>query len=147
MFENIHEGHLGMEKCKRRARVSLYWPGMNAVITDMTKSCSKCIQYRNQQANKPLQPHEIPIRARLGVNSILSIPINSISSIPIPHQIYQFQFNSKFINSHSVFSRLFYCLILFTMSRYSEYLLGIHTPSSLYSTQHCNRRNISEIKN
>ena len=42
---------------------------------------------------------------RYGVNSILSIPIplNFIRSIPIPHKIYQFQFNSnsKCINSNS----------------------------------------------
>jgi len=29
--------------------------------------------------------------------------------------------------------RLFFCLIFLTMSRYSEYLLGIHNPGSLYS--------------
>ena len=27
----IHEGHLGIEKCKRRARETLYWPNMNSV--------------------------------------------------------------------------------------------------------------------
>ena len=43
MLVKFHESHLGMEKCKRSARVSLYWPGMNAAVTDMTISCSKCI--------------------------------------------------------------------------------------------------------
>ena len=74
---------------------------------------------------------------RHGINSILSIPIplNSVWSIPIPPQIdqFQFNFNSKFFNSNSGFFRLFFCLILYTMSRYSENLLGIHNPSSLYS--------------
>ena len=49
----------------------------------------------------------------------------------------QFQFHLKFINSNSKFSNsLFsdsFSLINFTMSRYSMYLLGIHTPSSFYS--------------
>jgi len=70
-------------------------------------------------------------------NSILSIPIplNSICSIPIPHQIDQFQFNSNsnFINSNSDFFLILFWLILFTISRYYEYILGIPTPSSLYS--------------
>ena len=46
--------------------------------------------------------------------------VNSIWSIPIPHQIDQFQFNSNSI---------FY-LLLFT---FYEYLLGIPTQNSLYS--------------
>ena len=46
---------------------------------------------------------------------------NSTSNLSITIQFQNFQF------------RLFFCLIFFTMSRYSEYLLGIHTPSSLYS--------------
>jgi len=60
--------------------------------------------------------------------------VNSIWSISIPHQIYQFQLysNSKCINSIPFFLTLF-CLIHFTMSKYSEYLLRIPTPSSLYS--------------
>jgi len=45
---------------------------------------------------------------------------NSTSNLSIQIQFQNFQF--KF--------RLFVCLIFFTMSRYSEYLLGIHTPSS-----------------
>ena len=64
----------------------------------------------------------IYIYNRHGVNSILSIPIplNSIWSIPIPSQIYQFQFNSKMFNSNSGFIPTSFCLIIFTISRYSE---------------------------
>ena len=29
MLERIHQGHMGIEKSKRRARDVLYWPGMN----------------------------------------------------------------------------------------------------------------------
>ena len=31
----IHEGHLGMVKCKQLARDVVYWPGINAHIKDM----------------------------------------------------------------------------------------------------------------
>ena len=30
MLERIHQGHMGIEKSKRRARDTLYWPGMNS---------------------------------------------------------------------------------------------------------------------
>jgi len=48
-------------------------------------------------------------------------------SIPISHQIYQFQLNSKFINSD-----LMFYLQFFTMSRYSEYLFQVvYIPSRI----------------
>ena len=41
--------------------------------------------------------------------------------------------NSKCINSKSVFYLTLFCLLHFTMNSYSEYLLGIFSPNSLYS--------------
>lgn len=32
ILKRIHTGHQGIEKCKRRARTSCYWPGMNQQI-------------------------------------------------------------------------------------------------------------------
>ena len=34
MLERIHQGHKGIEKSKRRARDTLYWPGMNSRLQD-----------------------------------------------------------------------------------------------------------------
>ena len=35
MLEKIHAGHMGTEKCKKRARDVLYWPGMNSQIEEI----------------------------------------------------------------------------------------------------------------
>ena len=43
MKDIIHQGHNGIEKCKVRARQSLYWPGMNAEIEELVARCSHCI--------------------------------------------------------------------------------------------------------
>ncbi|GFS86004.1 transposon Tf2-6 polyprotein [Trichonephila clavipes] len=32
MLQLIHEAHFGIEKCKKRAREIMYWPGMNSDI-------------------------------------------------------------------------------------------------------------------
>ena len=40
MLVKIHVGYLGylgIEKCRRRAREDLYWPGMNQSISEMVK--------------------------------------------------------------------------------------------------------------
>lgn len=60
MKEIIHQGHNGMERCKSRARQSLYWPGMNAEIEELVARCSYCLTYRNKQQSEHLIDHEIP---------------------------------------------------------------------------------------
>ena len=56
----IHQGHLGIEKCKTRARDTFYWPGMNQEITDLVANCETCITFRNYHQKETLKPHEIP---------------------------------------------------------------------------------------
>ncbi len=60
MLRRIHEGHMGIEKCRRRARQLLYWPNMNRDIEDVVSKCSVCQKYRYSQQKEPLKPHEVP---------------------------------------------------------------------------------------
>ena len=62
MKQRIHEGHLGLEKCKCRARETLFWPGMNAELTEMIQRCSTCQEQRKYQQKEPLMPHTPPIK-------------------------------------------------------------------------------------
>lgn len=59
MLQKIHAGHLGIEKCRRRAREVMYWPGMYQSITDMVKSCSVCLKHQPKQPAQPLNPHPV----------------------------------------------------------------------------------------
>ena len=61
MLERIHEGHLGIVKCKRRARNSCYWPNMSTHIEDMVKRCETCRREQPSKEVEELQPHEIPV--------------------------------------------------------------------------------------
>ena len=60
MRQKIHHGHLGIEKCKARARSTLYWPGMANEIVDIVSNCDACMENRNYQTSEELIPHEIP---------------------------------------------------------------------------------------
>jgi hypothetical protein len=62
MLEHIHEGHMGMEKCKALAKQSLYWPNMSRDIENIVAKCHICNSYRNAQPREPLIPHEVPAR-------------------------------------------------------------------------------------
>ena len=45
MLSQIHSSHLVIEKCKRRASVVLFWPGMNQQIANMVSKCNTCNLY------------------------------------------------------------------------------------------------------
>lgn len=60
MLKRLHEGHLGMEKCKRRARTSVYWPGINADIDRMVSSCEICLKHQAKQPKEPLIITDLP---------------------------------------------------------------------------------------
>ena len=62
MLDKIHEGHLGMVKCKHRAREVLYWPALSKDIEDKVSKCQICTSHQRQQPKEPLQPHEPPDR-------------------------------------------------------------------------------------
>ena len=70
MLSKIHERHLGMEKCKARARTIIYWPGMANDIDDYVSKCPTCAKFKAKNPREPLVPHEVPQRpwAKLGTD-------------------------------------------------------------------------------
>ena len=62
ILAKIHEGHMGIEKCRKRGREVLYWPQINADIEQMVKNCSACLKYSAKKPAEPLLPHEVPLR-------------------------------------------------------------------------------------
>ena len=59
----IHQGHLGIEKCRQRARQVLFWPNMNKDIENMVTSCATCQRHRMSNPREPMISHQIPDRA------------------------------------------------------------------------------------
>ena len=60
-LNQIHEGHQGISKCRERAKISVWWPGLSAQIKVMVENCTTCSKYR-QQHPEPLMPTPLPQR-------------------------------------------------------------------------------------
>ena len=56
----LHQGHIGISRTKSNARDSVYWPNINAEITDMIFNCAVCIEHQNSQQQETRISHDIP---------------------------------------------------------------------------------------
>ncbi|VDI09095.1 Hypothetical predicted protein [Mytilus galloprovincialis] len=62
MIRRIHSSYIGVERCLRRARESLYWPGLNSEVKDFILRCETCRTNERKQRKEPLISHEVPLR-------------------------------------------------------------------------------------
>ena len=70
MLDIIHSSHLGIVKCKSRAREVLFWPCMNSDIEEKISKCATCALHQPQNPKESLIPSEIPDRpwSKIGVD-------------------------------------------------------------------------------
>ena len=59
IMADLHGSHASINKAMDLARTCVYWPGMEADITDYIKRCLTCIESSNLPVEM-LQPHEVP---------------------------------------------------------------------------------------
>ena len=55
----LHAGHQGIQKSKKRAHESVWWPGIGKAVTQFIEKCSTCSIYR-QQPSEPLITSILP---------------------------------------------------------------------------------------
>lgn len=60
MLKSIHQGHLGIQSCLRRARQFLYWKGQHHDITKLVKRCSVCEQTQRNNTKDTVLVKKIP---------------------------------------------------------------------------------------
>ena len=58
--KEIHGAHLGFNGCLRRARETLFWPGMAGEIKTYINACETCRKYKVLNQKEPLMSHEAP---------------------------------------------------------------------------------------
>ena len=58
ILRDLLQMHQGATKLRQRARLSLFWPNMEAEIINMARSCDECIARLPSHPPEPLRPHE-----------------------------------------------------------------------------------------
>lgn len=55
----LHAGHQEVSKCRERAKMSVWWPGLSAQIQEIVANCPTCIQERTSRV-EPMIESELP---------------------------------------------------------------------------------------
>ena len=59
VLTQLHVGHQGIQKCRERAKQSVWWPGLSGKIEELVRSCPECIKFQSQRA-EPMRPTQLP---------------------------------------------------------------------------------------
>ena len=63
ILKQIHEGHLGLNKCQMHAKETVYWPGLNDQLEQLILNCQLCLKYsksKNKSTPQTTLGHEVP---------------------------------------------------------------------------------------
>ena len=63
ILKQIHEGHLGLNKCQMHAKETVYWPGLNDQLEQLILNCQLCFTYSKLKKKGTLHTalgHEVP---------------------------------------------------------------------------------------
>ena len=60
ILQILHIGHPGIVKVKARARTTVYWPGINSQLDDLSQKCQQCQEHQNRQRPEAPLQHDIP---------------------------------------------------------------------------------------
>ena len=61
MLARVHDSHLGIEKCRRRARDIMFWPQMNEQINEMISKCDICQEYQSSYSKEPMMESSLSL--------------------------------------------------------------------------------------
>lgn len=73
----LHESHIGIVRMKSLARQHVWWPGIDADIEDMCKSCLHCQHNSPNPRSAPLHPWQFPERAWQRIHMDLAGPFHN----------------------------------------------------------------------
>ena len=62
VLQRLHDSHRGAEATKRRARQAVFWPGINADITNVVRACIACQTLQPSQQQEEYRNDDHPTR-------------------------------------------------------------------------------------
>ena len=94
----IHEGHLGLGKCKLQCKDTVYWLGINGQLEKLVLNCELCLKYSKAKSNQaPIMSlgQEVPIHPWMKVatkifhfkNDSYLLIVNYTTRFPIVHKL------------------------------------------------------------
>ena len=61
-LQSIHEGQLGINKCRERAKMCVWWPTISKDTKNLVENCSFCQIHMSTQKKEPLKTTSLPDR-------------------------------------------------------------------------------------
>ena len=58
-LQKLHEGHLGIQRCRLHAKMAVWWPGLNKQIRRIFQNCQVCTK-SNQPHMEPMLSPPLP---------------------------------------------------------------------------------------
>ncbi len=62
ILQRLHSSHQGVDRTLRRARQTVFWPGISSDIKSTVDACKMCQYYRPSQPKEPMKSDEPPSR-------------------------------------------------------------------------------------
>ena len=70
MLSRLHEGHFSLDKCRKRAQYSVWWPEISRELGEFVDRCSFCQVHKRRNKSQPMKATPLPDRPwqRLGAD-------------------------------------------------------------------------------
>ena len=111
VLKQLHYAHQGAEKCKLRAKGSVFWANINRDIEELVKSCPPCQRHQKLNVKEPLLPHDVPQKPwhTLGsdiffwLNANYLLVVDYYSKFPVVKKLTSIQSSTVIAHLKSVF--------------------------------------------
>lgn len=70
ILAKLHKSHQGINKCRKMAQNTVWWPGLSCDLKKLVNNCMFCQESRPTQKKEPLKPSVLPSRPwkKLGID-------------------------------------------------------------------------------